>query len=589
VASFEVTAHTLCEAFQTTASREPDAIALRSAEGPQTLTWAQYAGRVRRVAAGLAALGVDHGDTVGLMLVNRIEFFVCDTAALHLGACPFSIYNTSSPEQIAHLFANAGNAVVITERQFLARVREHAAHVVCVDGPADGASTLDELESLGEANDAFDFEASWRAVTAGDLATLIYTSGTTGPSKGVELTHAGVLAECRGLEAVLPMPFGATMTSYLPSAHVADRTMSQYSSIVFGVQLTTVADMRRIGAVIAEMHPTIWGAVPRVFEKLVAGLRAAIDADDTPAGVAARHALDVSLRRVRMIDGGHPVPAALQREHTELDATVLAAVRRRIGLDRAAWLASGAAPLSRDVQEVLLALGLPLTEVYGMSECSCIIAVSPVHEARIGTVGTPIPGVEVRRAVDGELLVRGDILMRGYRSDPIRTAEVLGDDGWLHTGDVGEIDPDGHIRIVDRKKELIINSAGKNMSPANIEDKLKSAGGLVGQAICIGDGRPYNVALLVLDPDAADACAHELGIGRDRDELVAHEGVRGRIAQAVEHANEQLSRVEQIKRYAVLSDEWPPGGDELTPTMKLKRKPIAAKYAATIEELYAQR
>jgi long-chain acyl-CoA synthetase len=592
-------ARTLCEAFQATVARDPDALALRSADTPATLTWSEYAERVQRIAAGLAALGVRHGDTVGLMLTNRIEFYPCDTAALHLGATPFSIYNTSTAEQIEYLFGNAGNAVVITERQFLQRIEAARAaggplrHVICVDadagGDADGMITLEQLEARGAKHAGFDFEAAWRAVTGDDLVTLIYTSGTTGPPKGVELTHANVLAQCRAVAQVLPMRPGATMTSYLPSAHAADRWMSHYNGLVYGLQTTTVGDLRSIATVLAELRPTVWGGVPRVFEKLVAALRGVIDAD-RERGDAINHALDVAMRRIGLIEAGRPVPAELEFEHAALDAAILSRLRERIGLERAEWVICGAAPLSRDVHEFLLALGLPMTEVYGMSECSCIVTVSPTTAARVGSVGRPIPGVQLRLADDGELLIRGEIVMRGYRADPLRTAEVLDDDGWLHSGDVAEIDDAGYVRIVDRKKELIINAAGKNMSPANIEEKLKSADALVGQAICIGDGRPYNVALLVLDPDAAGACARELGIGDGaRELLVAHEAVRRRIERSVEQANARLSRVEQIKRYAVLSDEWLPGGDELTPTMKLKRKPIAAKYAATIEQLYASR
>jgi long-chain acyl-CoA synthetase len=609
--SFEDDARTLCEAFQATVARAPDAVALRSADTPATLTWREYAERVRGIAAGLAALGVRRGDTVGLMLTNRIEFYPCDAAALHLGATPFSVYNTSTAEQIEYVFGNAGNAVVITERQFLERIeaaRQAGAqlrHVVCVDGDGDvGAEakhegdgdgdgevvmTLEQLEAHGAANAGFDFEASWRAVTGDDLVTLIYTSGTTGPPKGVELTHANVLAECRAVAQVLPMRAGATMTSYLPSAHAADRWMSHYNGLVYGLQITAVADLRSIAQVLTELRPTVWGGVPRVFEKLVAALRGAIDAD-LERRDAINHALAVAGRRIGLIEAGRSVPVELEREHAALDATILSRLRERIGLERAEWVICGAAPLSRDVHEYLLALGLPMTEVYGMSECSCIVTVSPTTEARVGSVGRAIPGVQLRLADDGELLIRGKIVMQGYRADPARTAEVLDDDGWLHSGDVAEIDDAGYVRIVDRKKELIINAAGKNMSPANIEEKLTSADALVGQAICIGDGRPYNVALLVLDPDAAGACAHELGIADGaRAHLITHEAVRRRLERSVQDANARLSRVEQIKRYAVLSEEWLPGGDELTPTMKLKRKPIAAKYAATIEELYGSR
>jgi long-chain acyl-CoA synthetase len=434
-------AHTLCEAFQVTVARAPDAIALRSADTPATLTWAQYAERVQRIAGGLAALGVRRGHTVGLMLTNRIEFYPCDTAALHLGATPFSVYNTSTAEQIEYLFGNAGNAVVITERQFVERIEAARAaggplrHVVCVDGEADADHTisLDQLEARGARHAGFDFEAVWRAVTAKDLVTLIYTSGTTGPPKGVELTHANVLAQCRAVAQVLPMRAGATMTSYLPSAHAADRWMCHYNGIVHGLQVTAVADLGSIAKVLAELRPTVWGGVPRVFEKLVAALRGAIDADPERRG-AINHAVDVATRRIQLIEAGRPVPAGLEREHAELDAAILSRLRERIGLERAEWVICGAAPLSRDVHEFLLALGLPMTEVYGMSECSCIVTVSPTTEARVGSVGRPIPGVELRLADDGELLIRGEIVMRGYRADPVRTAEVRDADGWLHSG-----------------------------------------------------------------------------------------------------------------------------------------------------------
>ena len=583
---------TLCESFQATARRSPDRVALRSADTGAELTWREYAARVRRIAGGLAALGVGHGDTVALMLTNRIEFYPCDTAALHLGATPFSIYNTSSPEQISYVLANARSGVVITEHQFLAQIEAACADgarpvlIVCVDGPGEGVIALDELERM--AGTDFDFDAAWRAVRGDDVLTLIYTSGTTGPPKGVELTHANMLAQCRAVGEVLPLREGARITSYLPSAHAADRWSSHYNQMVYGVHVTTVADPRQIAAVLPAVRPTIWGGVPRIFEKLKAGLEAAIAGDpDVGRRDALRTALDVALTKVRLEQAGEDVPEDLARAHVKLDAEVLSKLRERLGLDQAEWIVSGAAPLPRHVHEFMLALGLPMVELYGMSECSCTVTVCHPSQARIGTVGKPLPGVECRVADDGELLVRGPIVMRGYRDDPARTADAIDLDRWLHTGDVAQIDDAGYVRIVDRKKELIINSAGKNMSPANIEEKLTSANALIGQAVCIGDARAYNVALLVLDPDAAASYArvHEL-----KDSSVAaiarEPAVERELAEAVQRANRQLSRVEQIKRYRVLPDEWLPGGDELTPTMKLRRRPIAEKYAAIIDDLY---
>ena len=550
-------AATVCEAFQRTAAEHAERVALRTPDDGVSMTYREYAERVRDVAAGLATLGVGRGDTVALMLINRPEFNVIDMAAVHLGATPFSVYNTSSPEQIAYLFSNAGNRVVIAEEQFLERI--HAArtpeleHVVCVDGAAEGAAAFDDVVAGGDPG--FDFDASWRAVAPEDVLTLIYTSGTTGPPKGVELTHAGIMAENRGCSAMLPGTVGGAMVSYLPSAHIADRwTQHYYASTCFGATVTCVPDPKQLVAALPGARPTMWGGVPRIWEKIMAALQA--------QGMTDPSAVPEEMRR---------------------------GVLAKLGLDRVEWSISGAAPIAVEVLEYFGALGLPIQELWGMSELSCCVTINPPDDIRPGTVGVAIPGMEVDLAQDGELLVRGPLVMRGYRNDPEKTAEAIDDDGWLHTGDVAQIDDDGYVKIVDRKKELIINAAGKNMSPANIEQRLKASSPLIGQAICIGDRRPYNVALLVLDPDAAAAYASEHGLADGSAATVAaDERVREAIGAAVQEANEHLSRVEQIKRFELLDVDWEPGGEELTPTMKLKRKPIAAKYAERIEALYAE-
>jgi long-chain acyl-CoA synthetase len=267
---------------------------------------------------------------------------------------------------------------------------------------------------------------------------------------------------------------------------------------------------------------------------------------------------------------------------------VLSKLRAKLGLDEAEWIIVGAAPLTRAVYEFLAGIGLPVTELFGMSECSCCVSTVPPAEAKLGAVGRALPGIEVKLADDGELLVRGPTIMRGYRGNSEQTAEAIDSDGYLHTGDIATIDEAAYIRIVDRKKELIISAGGKNMSPANIESELKAGSPLIGQAVTIGDGRPYNVALIVLDPDAAGAEARRLGLqGASVSEIAAHPAVRDSLQAGVARANERLSRVEQVKRFELLGDEWVPGGDELTPTMKLKRKPIAEKYAGVIEQLYS--
>jgi long-chain acyl-CoA synthetase len=588
-------AATLCEAFQVTAAYDPDAIALRTPGGTVEITWREYAGRVERIAAGLAALGVSRGDAVALMMANRPEFNLCDTAGLHLGAIPFSIYNTLPVEQIAHLLSNAGSRIAICESQFAERLIAAGAktgveHVVCVDGGPDGTVPLAELEGRGPRG--FDFEAAWRAVGPADVLTLIYTSGTTGPPKGVEITHQNMLAELNATSEALPVLPGDRCLSYLPSAHIADRCLTHYTSLVYAAQITCVADPGQLAAALADTRPTIWSAVPRVWEKLKGALEAGIAAEQDPAKAAVvRSAIEVGRRKVRAEQAaaageGPGSDRALLASYGAADE-VRSKLRAKLGLEQVRWSISGAAPIAVDALELFAAIGLEICEIWGMSELSAIATLNPPGRARFGTVGTALPGIEVRLAEDGELLVHGPTVMRGYRGEPDKTAAAIDPEGWLHSGDIAEIDPDGYVRIVDRKKELIINSAGKNMSPANIEAKLKAASPLIGQAVAIGDRRPYNVALIVLDPEACAAHAAAEGLpdgsvaGLSRDPRVA-----AAVAAAVEHANRQLARVEQIKRHTILADEWPAGGRELTPTMKLKRKPIAERYRNEIDALY---
>ncbi|WP_394838724.1 long-chain fatty acid--CoA ligase [Pendulispora rubella] len=590
---------TLCEAFQLTVQRQPDAVALRTPGDMDRITWREYARRVRCIAAGLFTLGVRRGDTVAIMLTNRPEFHLVDTAAIHLGATPFSVYNTSSVPQLLEILGNANSHVMITERAFLDRAKTACAkvaleHIVCLDDDApDGAMSLDDLEIAGDEAD-FDFDTAWHAVQPNDVLTLIYTSGTTGAPKGVELTHANLLAELAGVSAVYSIRHDESVVSYLPSAHIADRMVNHYVSLVFGARVTSVADMRALSAALVEARPSIWGAVPRVWEKMKAGLEArlATTAEES-VKQATEWAIGVGFRKMRAeqdaIHGRGPGPdEALLAEYARADEQVLRPVRAMMGLDRARWHLSGAAPIAENVLEFFAAIGVPICEVWGLSESSCVATLNPAEAIRIGTVGPPIPGVELHLAEDGEVLVRGRIVMKGYRGQAKETREAIDGDGWLRTGDIGTIDDAGYLRIIDRKKELIINSAGKNMSPANIEGTLKSASPLIGQAVCIGDRRPYNVALLVLEAEAVASWAKQRGLADlSLAALAACRPLGDAIAAAVGRANERLSRVEQIKRYKLLHAPWEPGGDELTPTMKLKRRPIHAKYAAEIDALYA--
>ncbi|HEX3734227.1 MAG TPA: long-chain fatty acid--CoA ligase [Solirubrobacterales bacterium] len=577
-----LSAKTMCEAFQVTAAEWAESPALRLKDSDYEASFGEYGEAVRRRAAGFAALGVERGDTVGFMLVNRPAFFLSDCAAMHLGATCFSVYNTSSPEQVEYVVADAANRVIVTEQAFLDSVlaaREQVGsleHVVVIDGEAPaGTISLEELEAMGEPD--FDFEAAWRAVEPDDVLCLIYTSGTTGPPKGVQLTHANMIAEWQGCDAVHPATPGGRTVSFLPSAHVADRWAQLYGQMVYGSCVHCCPDPRQMVAYTIEVRPTLWGGVPRIWEKLKTAMEAAMEAEgDEEKRAATEWAMEIGRRRVAAYMEGD-VAAELQAEWDRADEAVFAGIRELLGLTEVEQFAVGAAPTPPDVIEFFLAMGIEICELWGMSELSSVATLNPPGRIRVGTVGPPLPGVEVKLAEDGEVMVRGPIVMKGYRNMPERTAEAFTADGWLLSGDIGEFDEAGYLRIVDRKKELIINAAGKNMSPASIEAKLKSASPLIAQAVAIGDRRPYNVALLTLDLEYLAA----RGAAAGDPEIVAE------IEQAVVAANARLSRVEQIKRFRVLAGEWAPGGEELTPTMKLRRRPIERRYEAEIEALYA--
>jgi long-chain acyl-CoA synthetase len=583
-------AKTACEAFQLTAEAHPDRVAIRTKGDEFSCTWGEYAERVRAVAAGLASLGVGTGDTIALMMVNRPEFHFADAGAMHLGAVPFSIYNTYTPEQIEHLVKDAGSAVAITERAYAERMlaardaSDTFEHVIVVDGEApEGTMSLDELASRG--GDRFDFEGAWRAVEAGDLLTLIYTSGTTGPPKGVQIMHSNICDTVRSYDQMIQFPDAGRIVSYLPMAHVAERNVSHYLPMLCGFTITCCPDARKVIEYLPEVRPTWFFAVPRIWEKLKAGLEQMLAGVPEEQREPMTDALEASLERVRLEQRGEQVPDEVAERVAKADEKVFSNLRQHLGLDELEACNAGAAPTPPEVIEFFHALGIPLAELWGMSETTGAGTCNPRERIKIGTVGPACPGIDVKLAEDGEVMVKGPVVMKGYRNLPDKTAETFTDDGYLLTGDIGEFDEDGYLRIVDRKKELIITAAGKNLSPANIEARLKQIP-LVSQAIAIGDQRKYVSALLTLDVEAAKGWASEHGADGDPESLASNERLIADVEGGVDRANEELARVEQVKRFKLLPTDWEPGGDELTPTMKLKRKPIVEKYAAEIDSLY---
>ena len=590
---YEPASKNLYEAFLESVAKRGDHPALISEEEGVSLTWNDLDKRVRAIAGGLNALGVKRGDTVSMLLNNRSEFIPTDLAAVSLGAIPFSIYQTSSPEQIEYVLSDSEANVIIVEPDFLPNLLEatanlpHAEHIVVLGGEG-GTTTYDELLELDPEFDPAPIAAD---VGLEDPLTLIYTSGTTGPPKGVTLTHGNLLRmNTSVMEGVIKMPDDpdARVISWLPAAHIAERGANYYTPVMRGYQIHICPDPRRIIEFLPKIRPTWFFAVPRIWEKLKAGIEGNLAGLPDEQREKAQAAVAAGIQKVKLEQAGEEVPQELAAHVAAADEALFSGLRHALGLDEFVAVSVSAAPIPVEVLEFFHGIGIPLGELWGMSETCGVITINPPDAIKIGTVGPPVPGCEVRVLEDGELICRSAFVMPEYRNAPEKTAEAIVD-GWLHTGDIGVIDEDGYVSIVDRKKELIINAAGKNMSPANIEAHIKTASPLVNQCVAIGDGRPYNVALIVLDPDYAPVWASKNGLeGVSLDELADNELVQSTLTAAVDEANAKLARVEQIKKFKVIPGEWLPGGDELTPTMKLKRKPISEKYQQQIEDLYAK-
>jgi long-subunit acyl-CoA synthetase (AMP-forming) len=547
---------TIASAFLDTVARQPDAAAVRTLDGAVTLTWRKLADRVAAAAGGLRALGVRPGDTVALLSANRPELWVADLAVTMCGATTCPIYTTLPPHDIDYVLRDAGARIVIADPALAGGVPDHAELVPIDDLPLD--SPID----LATAAAALDPTA---------VITLIYTSGTTAHPKGVELTHHGVMAALRGWQAGMPLDQVRRIISWLPPAHVMDRVLHYYLALAEGFETTTCPDPRQIARYLTAVRPDLFISPPRVWEKLKAGIESALDGLPEERRDAARAAIAAALQRVRLLRAGAPVPPALEEAVAHADSALFAGLRERLGLDRLVVAGVGSAPSAVDVLEFFHAIGVELRQGYALSEAGCAGTLTPSGPEAIGTVGRPLAGTELKLADDGEVLLRGAATMAGYRHQPVATYSAIDTDGWLHTGDIGTLDADGALTIVDRKKDILITAGGKNISPARVESELKAASPLIAHACAIGDRRPYLTALLVLDPEAA-AAAHD---------------PEAAVAAAIDKANQRLARVEQIKHYTLLRDDWRPGGAHITPTLKLRRRAVVERYAAEIEEMYA--
>ncbi len=554
-------------------------------------TMQQYADQVAKAAAGLAAAGVGAGEQMLLMMRNRPDFHWFDAAAQFLRATPVSIYNSSSAEEIQYLAGHAEARVAIVEDSgFLDRILsvrdelpalERIYVIDTPDGPLpDGVYDAADLLDTGTA----DLDVLAAATQPDDVATLIYTSGTTGPPKGVMITQYNIVYTIEILKRSIHFDdfVGMRVVSYLPMAHIAERAVSHYQSMMLGYSVYCCPDPNQLTTYLKEVHPQLAFGVPRVWEKIYNGVNAALAADpDRKAQFDDGVNAAIEIRRTS-IDGNFTDEQQATLDF--LDSVAFSNVRALVGLDAVELAITGAAPIPAQVLEWFNAIGVPIAEIYGMSETTGPMTFSP-ERPKIGTVGRGCHGMEVKIAEDGEVICRGGNVFQGYFKQPDKTAETIVD-GWLHSGDIGEIDDEGYIKIVDRKKELIITSGGKNISPANLEAALKTIP-LIGQAAAIGDARKFVSAILVLDPEAAVVWAQANGKGAaSLSDLAADPDVLAEVQAGIDEINKQFAQVEQIKKFSLASEEWLPDSDMLTPTSKLKRRGVNARYADQIEAMY---
>ena len=581
------------------ATEYADRPALTTLGRDDTRTWAQLRDEVAELSAGLAEIGLEAGRHMLIMMASRTEHWLVDLAAVHLGAVPSTIYPTLSAEQMRYLARHSAAQVLVLEgpaelerwRPILADLPD-LLRVVLVDEtaePAADAVPLSRVRTLGRAAREADpdaFERRWRTIRPEQPVTLLYTSGTTGNPKGVVLSHHNVIYQAVALDAMVSVPDHAPTVAYLPLAHIAERFLGIYNPIYRAGHVTICPDTTQLVAALRTVGPASFFGVPRVWEKMAAGVQAHLATAEPAVRAAVAAATAVTLEAYELRAAGKPVPDELAARVAQARDTVLRPLQATLGLQNMTWPGSGAAPIPVDVLRFLAGLGVDVLEVWGLTETTGTATLNTPDRFRTGTVGRPNVGMEVRLADDGEILVRGPLVCSGYLREDGGVEPVVDADGWLATGDVGTLDDDGFLTITDRKKELIITSSGKNISPAQIENLLR-AHPLIGQAVAIGDRRPYVTALIVLDEEVAPQWARTQGVSDPQLPALASDPVLlAEIQAAVDAANARLARPEQVKTFQVLPSAWTPESGELTPTLKLRRRVIVDRYGDRIDALY---
>jgi long-chain acyl-CoA synthetase len=582
------------------ATEFPDLPALSLLGSADTLTWRQVRDEVAVLSRGLADLGLSSGDRLLIMMSSRPEHWLVDLAAACLGAVPSTVYATLSVDQLRYLARHSHAGIVVLENEEALRKWSPIIadlpglrHVIVIDRDGDDETgrivSLRQVAARGTAAHRADpeaFEKTWREVRPEQPVTLLYTSGTTGDPKGVVLTHHNVLYQCVVMQNTIETPDHAESLAYLPLAHIAERVLGVYNPLYRAGHVTICPDPTQLLAGLVRVRPVSFFGVPRIWEKMVAGVQGQLAAAEPPVRAAVDAARAVAAEVYKLREAGQPVPGDLAAEHAAMDARILQPLRAKLGLDNLRWAGSGAAPIPVEVLLYLAGIGVDVLEVWGMTETTGTATINTPEAFRTGSVGRPNGGMEIRLASDGEILVRGPLVCAGYLRDDGGIDPVTDADGWLATGDVGVLDADGFLTITDRKKELIINSSGKNISPAQIENLLR-AHPLIAQAVAVGDRRPYITALIVLDEEITPLWARSKGLPATTIADLAEDPVlRAEIESAVAVANAKLSRPEQVKTFRILPRGWSPESGELTPTLKLRRRIIQDRYADEIGALY---
>jgi long-chain acyl-CoA synthetase len=545
---------------------------------------------VQGLSLGLMDLGIEKGDKVSILANTRPEWTYFDFAALTAGATVVPIYQTNSPDECQYVLENSdAKAVIVEDAEQLAKIREvrdrcpALEHVILMTGEADDTISSAEVAERGASRDASEWEERWSSVTPDDICTFIYTSGTTGPPKGCVISHGNYRSMLDMVLDVRALGDDELTYLYLPLAH-SFALLIQFGSVALGATLAYwQRDPLKIMADLAEVKPTYFPSVPRIFEKIYTAATAAAEKAGGMKRAVFNWAVGVGHKMRETERAGKEPGFLLRREYEIADKQVLSKVRNLFG-GRIKLAVSGAAPINPEILRFFDAAGVLIVEGWGMTETSTAATIATAEDFKFGTVGRPFPGCEVKIADDGEILVRGPNIFQGYYKNPEATAETLVD-GWLHTGDIGEIDSEGYIKITGRKKDIIITAGGKNITPANLEAEIKQHP-LVSQCVVIGDRRPYLVALVTLDPEEAAAFAKEHDLPADPEALASNDQVRAALEAHLEKVNSKFARVEQVKKIEILPHDLSQEGGELTPTMKVKRNVVADKYAGEIDALY---